>query len=448
MNGDRKHFDKGNQITRIDLFEEASDQAVAAIRTFFRRIGAPHLVDERILPTLREGDCQILAAVQDRPWPPWGLGARQVVALCQSHLISDDSYALSPVYVGDEDLTNIGLIAAVYKEVLDQLAVNPRAEICYLVAQGSTLVDQVMRANGFEKSDDVFVTFASRYFTYRIPAQKLLSTLGLDKFSAADLLAHDMGEAFLEKNALFHTTLYLASRGEWVAERTLSETIQLVRGGHSSKPGGVPSGTGQWQFDPAETIEILFNNFLGAERKDLLDYLIAHEKDFTSATVIAPKAKNPAVNDKMRRARTLDDLGKFKAPLVARIKKQLQPALKKLGYKEFPLGKIEIQATASNDGDYFRLHPDSDGKDKREITFVYFLHHEPRRFSGGELRIFATRIIDGEIVHADHSHILTPQQDALIFFPSLNAHEVLPVRAPSKTFADSRFTINGWIHRA
>jgi Rps23 Pro-64 3,4-dihydroxylase Tpa1-like proline 4-hydroxylase len=35
----------------------------------------------------------------------------------------------------------------------------------------------------------------------------------------------------------------------------------------------------------------------------------------------------------------------------------------------------------------------------------------------------------------------------LLLFPSTNDHEVLPVRVPTGAFADSRFTINGWIHR-
>src|SRR6267154_296158 len=105
----KRFFDDRNRVTRMDLFEELSDQALAAIRSFSRRIGASHLVDEVILPTLREGDSQLIAAVQDRPWPPWGLGARHVIALCQSHQIADESFALSPVYVADEDLTNVGL---------------------------------------------------------------------------------------------------------------------------------------------------------------------------------------------------------------------------------------------------------------------------------------------------------------------------------------------------
>jgi Rps23 Pro-64 3,4-dihydroxylase Tpa1-like proline 4-hydroxylase len=448
MAREKRFYDQRNGSTRIDLFEELSDQALAAIRSFGRRLGAPHIVEEIILPILREGNSQLLAAVRDRPWPPWGLGARHISALCQTQQIADESYAVSPVYVTDDDLINVGLISAVYKEALDQLTVSPHAEVCYLIAEGSVLADQVLRANGFRKSDDVFVTWASRYYTYHIPARELLSVLGLDKPSTADLLAHDFGEVLIEKNALFHQTIYLASRAQWASDLTISEIIGLVRGGHASKPGGVPAGTGQWAADPEETIEVQFNNLLGAQRQELLDYLIAHESDFRQATVIERGSQGTTVNTAQRRASTLDDLGKFQGLLTDRIKEHLQPALQKLGHKEFPLGRIEMQATASNDGDYFRLHPDSDGHDRREITFVYFLHNEPRHYSGGELRIFSTRVIDGELVHADRSHLLTPQQDALVFFPSLNEHEVLPVRVPSKAFGDSRFTINGWIHRA
>jgi Rps23 Pro-64 3,4-dihydroxylase Tpa1-like proline 4-hydroxylase len=443
----RVFFDERNRSIRVDLFEELSHQALAALRSFTRRLGAPHLLEEVILPILQEGDSQILAAVQDRPWPPWGLGARHVVALCQTHSIADDSYAISPVYVTDEDLTNVGMISAVFKEALEQLTTSPRAEVCYLVAEGSTLVDQVLASVGFDKSDDVFVNWAGRYYTYRAPVAKVLGELGLDKLSSPDLLVHDMDPAMVSKNALFHQTMYLGSRAEWASERAISEIIRLVRGGHAGKPGGVPSGTGRFAFDPESIVEVSVANFLGAERQQLLDFIVGQENNFKAATIVPPAAPGATVNEKVRRAKTLDNLGKFEARISERIKEQLQPVLTKLGHKSFPLGRIEMQVTASNDGDYFRLHQDSDPNSTREISFVYFLYREPRRFSGGELRIYESRVIDGRLLPADRSHTLSPRQDAIVFFPSLNEHEVLPVRVPSRAFGDSRFTVNGWIHR-
>src|SRR6266436_5270664 len=69
-------YDKGNDAVRVDQFSELDDAAGVAMRSFFRKLGVPHLFEERILPTLRTPDSSIFAAVRDRPWPPWGHGSR------------------------------------------------------------------------------------------------------------------------------------------------------------------------------------------------------------------------------------------------------------------------------------------------------------------------------------------------------------------------------------
>ena len=56
-----------NGSTRIDRFEEMTPNTLAALRAFCRRLGAPQLMDEVLLPTLQEGDAQLFAAVRDRP---------------------------------------------------------------------------------------------------------------------------------------------------------------------------------------------------------------------------------------------------------------------------------------------------------------------------------------------------------------------------------------------
>jgi hypothetical protein len=455
----KQFFDERNQMTRIDILEQVGNHELAALREFARRIGAPHLIDEVILPILHEGDSQIVIAVQDRPWPPWGLGARRISALCQTHLVSDASHAISPVHVTDADLTNIGMISAVFKEALEQLAVDPRAEICYLVAEGSTLVDHVLTSLGFTRTEDVFVTWAGRYYTYRAPVGEVLKNLGLDQLGTADLLAHDMPSTLLEKNALFHQTMLDGARAEWAAEGNLaSEIARLVRGGHASKPGGVPSGSGRFPLDPSEFVTdpffVWISNLLGGGVTDpvpvsrLVDYAVRQEPNFTPASVVPAGAPGVVVDERLRRARTLDDLGEFEAQLTDRIKAQLQTVFQRLHMQPFPIGRIEMQLTASGDGDYFRLHRDTDEQDTRALSFVYFFHGEPRRFSGGELRIYPSRVVGGQVRMADHAHTLSPRQDAIVFFPPLNDHEILPVRVPSGQFADSRFTINGWIHRA
>jgi Rps23 Pro-64 3,4-dihydroxylase Tpa1-like proline 4-hydroxylase len=159
-------------------------------------------------------------------------------------------------------------------------------------------------------------------------------------------------------------------------------------------------------------------------------------------------ATDAGVNDRIRRGQTLDDLGgEFHGLLTERVREQLEPVQDRLHHRGFPLGRIELQVATSGDRDYFRIHRDSDGGDTRELSFVYFFFPEPRRFSGGELRVFDTEVRDGELVPTDRSQTVVPRSNLAVFFPSRHDHEVLPVRVPTNSFADGRFTVTGWIHR-
>jgi Rps23 Pro-64 3,4-dihydroxylase Tpa1-like proline 4-hydroxylase len=256
----------------------------------------------------------------------------------------------------------------------------------------------------------------------------------------------------LLRQATFFSTIYLGSRAEWTDSRlSTAEIIRLVRGGHAGKPGGVPGGTGRWGFPAVldgPDFYVTLEGFIREGQQGLLEYGIEHEQDFTKATIVQDEDGVPVVDERLRRARILSDLGDFRPMFEERLKEVLSPVLSQLKMEPFPVGEIEIQMTASVDGDFFRMHRDGDEQSTRELSFVYFFHSEPKRYSGGELRIFDAEVIDGREVPTDRSQILSPRQDVVVFFPSRSEHELLPVRVPSKSFADSRFTVNGWIHRA
>ncbi|MFK0047569.1 2OG-Fe(II) oxygenase [Streptomyces sp. NPDC090741] len=447
----RDFYTDGNGGTRIEIFDELSETAKAALYTFFRRAGAPHLMDEVVLPLFCEGDSQVFAAVRDRPWPPWGLGARNIVAFVQTHLVGDGCWGLSPVHVADEDLTNVGLCAAVYKEALETLAVDPNAEVHYLVAEESRLADLTLRRVGFERTEDAFLTEAARYLTYRAPAGELLNRLGLAEADTVDVLAGALDDEVFALNAAFHNTVYLGSRAEWVVDRPSvpSEIARLVRGGHYSKPAGVPTGTGRYERDPVAEVAQGVREFLSAsEHDEFRAYVLDREPDFKPATVRMSGSGGPAVVDeRVRRSLVLDELGPYEALFTERIKEHVQQISGRLNLPAFPLGRIELQVTANGDRDYFGMHRDSDDGDTRELTFVYFFSGEPRRFSGGELRVFETVPEDGRVVATDRSQTIVPRANLAMFFPSRHDHEVLPIRVPSKAFADGRFSVTGWIHR-
>jgi Rps23 Pro-64 3,4-dihydroxylase Tpa1-like proline 4-hydroxylase len=81
------------------------------------------------------------------------------------------------------------------------------------------------------------------------------------------------------------------------------------------------------------------------------------------------------------------------------------------------------------------------------ITFIYYFFREPKGFDGGALRVYDSRVdLYGNVTPGDFQTI-HPSQNQMIFFPSNSLHEVLPVNCASGDLADSRFTVNGWVHR-
>jgi Rps23 Pro-64 3,4-dihydroxylase Tpa1-like proline 4-hydroxylase len=195
---------------------------------------------------------------------------------------------------------------------------------------------------------------------------------------------------------------------------------------------------------------VVLDEFLAPqELEKLTGYALEHEADFTASEVVSPSADGGIVNYEHRRSLVLMDLAHHQDLILARIKSVLPQVLEKLGMEELSIGGVEAQVTASNDGDFFHFHSDN-GSDRvalRHLTFVYFFHREPRQFEGGELRIHDARLEEGTYISAGSYQTIVPQQNQIVFFPCELMHEITSVNCASQLFADSRFTLNGWLRR-
>ena len=193
---------------------------------------------------------------------------------------------------------------------------------------------------------------------------------------------------------------------------------------------------------------VVLDEFLAPQELDeLMRFTLEHEADFSASEVVSPTADAGVVNYEHRRSRVLMDLGQQENLMLERIKAVLPQVLHTLGMEEFSVSSSEVQVTASNDGDFFRFHSDN-GSERvatRHLTFVYFFHREPRQFEGGELRIHDARLEEGSYVSQGSYQTIVPQQNQILFFPCELLHEITPVRCSSGLFADSRFTLNGWL---
>lgn len=141
--------------------------------------------------------------------------------------------------------------------------------------------------------------------------------------------------------------------------------------------------------------------------------------------------------------------GEFADLIKQRILKVMPEIIGKLGLSPFEASQIESQLTAHNEGHYYQLHNDNTSPETaaRQLTYVYYFNREPKAFTGGNLRLYDGKITDGFWNKADTFKDIEPRNNSIVFFFSGYWHQVMPVTCHSQNFADSRFTVNGWVWR-
>lgn len=188
-----------------------------------------------------------------------------------------------------------------------------------------------------------------------------------------------------------------------------------------------------------------------AEMARARDFALANAHVFANATVSVEedKARHGGADYRYRRARILYDIAPI-MPMVAEKLERLLPTIwSRLALKPIPMRRLEYQMTAHGDGDFFASHTDNGLPDiaHRLISYVYYFHHEPKRFTGGHLRLFKTVFANGANMPGAPVADIDPPRNGLIVFPSYAHHEVTPIKCSSSALEDQRLTINGWFVR-
>jgi Rps23 Pro-64 3,4-dihydroxylase Tpa1-like proline 4-hydroxylase len=189
---------------------------------------------------------------------------------------------------------------------------------------------------------------------------------------------------------------------------------------------------------------LIIDDFLcPAEHTDMLVLATASEQRFTAGTVAGQQSEHrqnlviPSFGDSAH-ARLIQNRVLVWYPVLA----------KTLGVPVVPLGMVESQLTAARGRQFYRVHADLGPDCPRELSCIYYMHRQPRGFAGGELRLYDCIEQGGQSRPAGSFEVVAPISNRLVVFPSGEFHEAMPVRCPSGEFADSRFAITTWLHRA
>jgi SM-20-related protein len=196
---------------------------------------------------------------------------------------------------------------------------------------------------------------------------------------------------------------------------------------------------------------VVFRNVLGAATvAGLLDFVAARQADFIPRVLRNRETGQLRVDYDILDCVYLMDLGPFEASIKTFVRNIAAQALAQLHLNEPDVEPKEFEFSAYRDGGHFGAHIDTDERlgRVRVLSCVYYFAARPRRFSGGELRIYGFPTLSAGMAGGPPAFVdVVPETDTLVAFPSWLRHEVLPVQVPSGAWADGRFTINCWIHR-
>ena len=190
----------------------------------------------------------------------------------------------------------------------------------------------------------------------------------------------------------------------------------------------------------------VYRGFLDSEaHARLLAYALENEEQFRPSLLYGER-----LDPSLRRSLRSEDLGPLEAEFRRRILDLAPTLVAELRVTPFALSRVELELIAHGDGAYFKRHIDThvgvapELTSDRVLSAVYYFHGEPRAFAGGGLRLYQFGAVEGKGNFIE----LPPDQNVLLAFPSWVEHEVLEVSVPSRRFADSRFAVNCWMHRA
>jgi SM-20-related protein len=190
---------------------------------------------------------------------------------------------------------------------------------------------------------------------------------------------------------------------------------------------------------------IQIENFFPPEfQQQLLHYAITSRADYAET---GPATNNEFYQD--HRNSLVIYYPRYTEMFLERLHQVMPRVMQHLDLPTFEVARVETQLTAHNDQNYYKIHNDNSSPDTaaRRLTYVYYFHQEPKAFSGGELAIYDTEMREGRAYAGTNSQVIEPKNNSIVFFPSHYMHEVQAVHCPSHAFADSRFTLNGWIRQ-
>jgi hypothetical protein len=214
-------YPERNEGIRLEVIDLLDDEGQGEVLEFFRALDALHVYWEYLLPSARQGDGLAVAALRERPWPPWGVGAVQVQGLFYVYPLDEQRAGVGGIFIRPEQVGNVGMAAALYRAALDEARRQGHTGIAWLVRDHAALADRVLRNVGFiaaeEDENRFYLSEGVGYSLYLATTEAVLGTLGLEERDERSLLSFDFGDRTGDRMATLYPTVQVSMEA-WVRD--------------------------------------------------------------------------------------------------------------------------------------------------------------------------------------------------------------------------------------
>lgn len=193
---------------------------------------------------------------------------------------------------------------------------------------------------------------------------------------------------------------------------------------------------------------IMKDNFLKKEELAIIWSLIERSKEKFKDSKVRITKNKADISKKARVSKVIykKNLKEISSFFLSKVDKTIRVNFSRLGIFPIEFGEKEVQLTLHNDGHFFTIHKDVNLSKTypRIVTYVYYFHHVPKSYKGGDLLLYDTNK-EKDIYSTNFTRIAT-RNNRLLLFPSYCYHQVTPIQQKEEDFRMGRFTINGWYH--
>lgn len=194
---------------------------------------------------------------------------------------------------------------------------------------------------------------------------------------------------------------------------------------------------------------LIIDEFLEeVENNELFNFAMQRESHFRLASI---GFENTYIDTGNRSTLALYETDDIRNRFCDFITHKLNVICNALNIDSFAVEQFQTKITNHIDGGFFNIHSDKTDQFgstiNRALSWIYYFHHTPKPFEGGELYLFDTNR-DSNSFRENAFVKVNPINNRFIIFPSYFFHGVAPTSVPSGKFQHGRLAVAGHVYHS